>query len=112
MDKTTTGIGNPANSTMFEGKNVQKPNKNIRADTNTDGINAFVLVDMTSPIAKVARTVQNATIKLIIIPPLKFCKKYSTVILAKTLLHFKEFSVLLHVSNNHATFFISEFFKY
>ncbi len=54
---------NPAISIRSFGNIVQKPIKNIRAEINTDGIYAFVLIEIMSPIAIIKRiTVKAAKI--------------------------------------------------
>src|SRR5699024_10749631 len=49
---TTGGI--PAISTISFGKKVQYPNRNKRAQIKTEGIQALVLIDIKSPINKIA----------------------------------------------------------
>ena len=52
----------PARATISFGKNVQYPNRNRTATTNTDGIHAFVRVPMKSPMPYVIHSTNMATI--------------------------------------------------
>jgi hypothetical protein len=72
IDNVIIGIPKPASSTIFAGKNVQKPIKNNSAATKTEGTKALVFVDTTSPIPRTNRTRQKAIIKLIFLSSFYF----------------------------------------
>ena len=53
------------------GNSHQNPKRNTIAVTKTDGIHAFVLIDTISPKDIAAKTITNAKIAVISLPPLK-----------------------------------------